>query len=347
MADRFEQARQIAARYWQGIATAITSVVAAVALFGDSSKWPIVVVSALAVIIFLRFPRIAVRLTRWILGPPPATENPPRIFRGPLPYVAGEDLPARKAEVDQCWLLLQQKPFFTLEGESGCGKSSLLASTILPRAREVFKVIECRVENDPLGRLTAALREEPYRRSEKETTPGKLRAAIVAAGAPPKEPDGKPQKPLLISIDQFEELFVTARDEKRRSLMTALRDAIEAGEARVLIAIRSDFRDLLLGLCREVDPPGAALNLGSYFSLKAFSGTQARTALGEMLAPLHGGDPLKRQSLEDFSDALVEELLRPPRDRRLSREDGKTVLPVELQMVGLMLEAVGIEVFSA
>ena|SRR6266545_204995 len=114
MADRFEQARQIAARYWQGIATAITSVVAAVALFYDPSKWPIAVVSALAVIVFLRFPRIAVRLTCWILGPPPATENPPRIFRGPLPYVAGEDLPARKAEVDQCWLLLQQKPFFTL-----------------------------------------------------------------------------------------------------------------------------------------------------------------------------------------------------------------------------------------
>jgi len=347
MADRFEQARQIAARYWQGIGTAITGVVAVVVLFYDPSKWPIAIVSALLVIAFLRFPRIAVRLTRWILGPPPAVENPPRIFRGPVPYAVGENLPARNAEIEQCWLLLQQKPFFTLEGESGCGKSSLLASALLPRARENFKVIECRVENDPMGRLAASLREESYRRSDKEITPEDLRAAIVAAGAPPKETKGAPRKPLLISIDQFEELFVTARDEKRRSLMIVLRDAIDAGEARVLLAIRSDFQDLLLALCREVDPKGSALDLGSYFALNAFSRAQARAALGEMLAPLHGGDPLKRQPLEDFADALVEDLLRPPRDRRLSREDEKTVLPVELQMVGLMLEAVGGEVFSA
>ncbi len=250
---------------------------------------------------------------------------------------------SRSPQPQQLSLILARR---LLEGESGCGKSSLLASELLPRAREIFTVIECRIENDPLGRLAAALRGERYRRSERETTPKELRVAIAAAGAPPRE-KGKSQKPVLVSIDQFEELFVTARDEVRLSLMTVLRDAIEAGKIRVLVAIRSDFLDLLLGLCREVDSSGKALDLGSYFPLKAFSGKQARTALGEMLAPLHGGDPLRRQPLEDFSDALVEELLRPPRDRRLSRKDEKTVLPVELQMVGLMLEAVGVEVFSA
>jgi hypothetical protein len=42
----------------------------------------------------------------------------------------------------------------------------------------------------------------------------------------------------------------------------------------------------------------------------------------------------------------VTDLLRPPRDPRLCQDDEKTVLPVELQTVGMMLESVGLQQVS-
>jgi hypothetical protein len=65
------------------------------------------------------------------------------------------------------------------------------------------------------------------------------------------------------------------------------------------------------------------------------------------LAPVHDNGPLLKQQLEDFGKALVRELLRPPRDKRLCPEDEKTVLPVELQTAGMMIESVGVRNFSA
>ncbi|MDT7542439.1 MAG: hypothetical protein QOE33_2343 [Acidobacteriota bacterium] len=88
------------------------------------------------------------------------------------------------------------------------------------------------------------------------------------------------------------------------------------------------------------------LNIGNYYSLLAFSEEQAKGVLAALLIPLYRDDPLLKQQFEDFSAALVCELLRPPRDKRLCPDDEKSVLPVELQTVGMMMESVGTKSFS-
>lgn len=357
--ERFELLRQLAAKYWRpivswlaGISVVVNSLKALNLPVGQvpgvtGSYWYIGLGASLFIII--RFPRIAVTITRLILGPPQPLSNLPRIFRGPRPYGRGDVLPGRQQEIDDCWRLIKEEAFFILEGESGCGKSSLLNAALLPKAREAFRVIECRIADDPFGKLHAALLHEPYRTSHNALSEHALAAAITQAGHSPSTNDldhPKPLKPLLLCIDQCEEMFVTVKDEVRWQFLVGLTEAIKDGKLRLLVAIRSDFRDLLDRLCRTVDPQQQALHLGSYYTLQAFRKEQAETILDEILRPAHGNDPLMRQQLEDLARALGRELLRPPRDKRLSQDDEKTVLPVELQTIGMILESVGIQHFS-
>jgi hypothetical protein len=73
---------------------------------------------ALGLFLLVRFPRLALRITRVLLGPalPPAAL--PRLFRGPRPYGQDEVLPGRQQDCNDCWQQLRAAPFFILEGES-------------------------------------------------------------------------------------------------------------------------------------------------------------------------------------------------------------------------------------
>ena len=350
-----ESLRQLGAKHWQ-IVISLLAVVSAAAKFSyDVVEGPLTlktwipIGAALITLIVIRFDRVATTLTRLILGSPPIPTDPPSIFRGPLPYLKGEQLPGRHAEVDRCLLLLQRYPFFVLEGESGCGKTSILNAALLPGAREKYRVAECRVVSDPMGKVVSTLLQQPYQQVNqfptREDFGNSLRSAIPTYAASAEV--AHPTKPLLLCIDQFEELFVTVKDELRFEFLSVLRDAIESGQLRLLLSIRNDFRDLLMDLCRKVDPTHQILDLGAaYYTLESFSEDQAITVLIEMLEPIHGGDPVRRQVHDDFANKLVLELLRPPRDPRLYPDDVKTVLPVELQIVGIMIESVGIQNFS-
>jgi hypothetical protein len=299
--------------------------------------WSLVL--AFGLFLLVRFPRLARRITRVLLGPPQLPTGLPRLFRGPRPYGQDEVLPGRQQECNDCWQQLRAAPFFILEGESGCGKSSLLHAALLQRAGLVCRVVTCRLADDPLGKLYAALRQEPYRPAATPPTPETLATAIAqAAAAAPM--------PLLLAIDQGEELFVTVRDAVREAYLRVLQAAIAAGQLRVLITIRSDFRDLLDRLCRVLDPQHRTFDLGQYYTLHAFRARQARAVLDEILRPAVVQDAGLRQQLDDFAGVLVDDLLRPPRDPRLCQEDEKTVLPVELQTVGMLLETVGFQQMS-
>lgn len=293
----------------------------------------------LALFMLTRFPRLARLVTRLILGPVPPPSSLPRVFRGPRPYQAEDVLPGRQRECDDCWTLLRAAPFCILEGESGCGKSSLLNAALLPRAQQAFQAITCRLAHDPFGQLCAALRQQPYRAApippSAATLAGVLAQAALAA-----------PKPVLLCIDQGEELFVTVRDTVRVECLAVLRDAIAAGHVRLLITLRSDFRDLLDRLCRDLDPSQQVFHLGQYYTLQALRAPQARAVLDELLRPAAAQDTRLRQQLDDFAGALVADLLRPPRDQRLCQEDEKTVLPVELQTIGMLLESVGVHQMS-
>jgi hypothetical protein len=350
--------RQCVARYWRPLLSWLAGMfvvlngLQALSLPGVSvpgitgSAWH----TGLGLLLFMlaRFPRLARRATRVILGPPQPPPALPTLFRGPRPYGREDVLPGRQREVDDCWRRLRDVTFFILEGESGCGKSSLLHAALLPRAQQELRVVACRIADDPFGKLRAAFLQEPYHPSPTPLPPAALVEAIARATKAQDVPAHLAlPKPLFLCIDQCEELFVTVQEEVRRQCLTVLKEAMRNGQLRMLIAIRSDFRDLLDRLCRLIDPQQGVLNLGNYYTLQTFRAEQATAVLDDILQPAQGHDLLLRQQLDDFTRALVEELLRPPRDPRLCQADEKTVLPVELQTVGMMLESVGIHSFSA
>src|SRR5208282_885307 len=128
----------------------------------------------------------------------------------------------------------------------------------------------------------------------------------------------------LVCIDQFEELFVTVRDQVRRQFLETLKESIEDGRLRLVLAIRKDFSDLLLDACRGVDPDmvSLAFDRESYYVLRSFAEDQAEGVVLRMLdrEEMHGNNPLRQQELREFARALVLELLRPPLDARLCPE---------------------------
>jgi hypothetical protein len=286
----------------------------------------------------VRVPKISHAITRLLVPPPPAPPDRPHVFRGPRPYGPGDvaEFFGRSADAKACWDRLQRKPFFILEGESGCGKSSLLETILLPQASQLFHVVSCRCAEDPFGRLRGALLDEPYERNRRYGRPA-LAQAIESARA------AYPDQPLLVCIDQLEELFVTVPDKTRAAFLEALTEFIARGRLRLLLAIRSDFSDLLLKACREADPEHTALDFDreSYYTLLPFDAEKAESVVNRMLATADGlhTDPLLLQQRKEFARELVAELLRPPGDTRLCRDDEHRVLPVELQMVGWTYES--------
>ncbi|MGA9770354.1 MAG: hypothetical protein WBV94_15050 [Blastocatellia bacterium] len=355
--ERLNLIRQVGAKYWQVFVSLAAIIAPAVKVTKDITAglttfqtWLFAGIG-LFIIIAIRFPKVAIAVTRLILGPPKSPSNLSTIFKGPRPYSSDDRdiFPGRQKEVTDCWALIEANSFFIIDGESGCGKSSLLNAALLPKARENFRVIECRIADDPFGKLRAALLKEPYRKSDQAASKEELSAAIAlavegymdAAAA-----DSRTDKPLLLCIDQCEEIFATVRDEVRNQFVEVLKEAIKDDKLRVILALRSDFFDLLMKVCDAVDPDREIVNLGNYYTLRAFRRDQAEYVLDEVLNPIYAIDPALRPQIEDFAKALIQELLRPPRDKRLSRDDAKTVLPVELQTVGMMIESSGLKNFS-
>ena len=334
MANNVQVLRGLASRYWKAIISVVTGIVAFIKIYYDYTKsspaWQIGITIGifLFVILIIRFPQIALRLTRWILGKPGPLPDL-QVFRGPRPYFKGDHLPGRQAELNTCWQTIQSHCFFMLQGESGVGKSSFLNACLIPKIEEKFRVVETRIADDPFGRLVNAFLQKPYILSHEPQEAGAALDAITA------------NSPVVLIIDQSEELFVTVKEETRLAFMTCLKTAVSHGQCRLILSIRNDFLDLMISLCRQTDPHQEVFNLGSFFELSAFSKEKGTSVLNEMLEPLHAGDPLRRQDLLHLSNKLAQELLRPPRDRRIFQGDKKSILPVELQITGMMIELIG------
>ena len=361
-----ERSQLVVARYWKPLASLASLLTAGIAALpyissvlglgleavpGQRWPWPLralVVAGGLLVFAFVRSPRVAAVITRLILGAPRAATEVGFIFRGPRPYAEADHLPDRRADLDECWLKLQDKPVFILEGESGCGKSSLWSAGLIPRARERFQVVSVRAGAGPIEKLYAAVSPRPPASGstiDPEDLARSLAAAALAVARRPGE-DRESPKPLLVCLDQAEELFTSVREEVRQQFAAVLKRAVAAGHLTLVVIIRSDFRDLLDKLLRTVDPDLQTFSLTNDFVLWPFSRPLAEEVLGELLQPIHAGDPLLREQLERFSRNLVHELLRPPRDRRIHQGDEKTVLPVELQIVGYVIQRLGSGYFT-
>lgn len=125
------------------------------------------------------------------------------------------------------WALLQRlnnARFLSVIGRSGCGKSSLVKAGLLPELRSdrlpgssQWEIEIFTPGTHPLGKLTEIL----VQRHQKN-------------------------KPFVLFIDQFEEVFTLCNDEaERQSFMRLMADEATASDriTRVIVAIRGDFLD--------------------------------------------------------------------------------------------------------
>jgi NTE family protein len=357
MADEaVDKVRGRIARSWQPVVTWLALLSTALAAvdpirsrvtkwlpFADSEAVAAAMMVAVSLGLFslVRFPRFAFAITRLLYGQPEPLTDIGRIFRGPRIYSSDDEaiFPGRRTEIDDCWMAIQAQSFLIIEGESGSGKSSLLNAGLVPRARAKYQVVLSRVADNPFSRLHSALEDKAY-----------------GLGAPPSAEDllsiarnhrARGSRPLLICLDQFEELFVTVQDTIRNEFMRVLRQGVEEQLWRVVIVARSDFTDLLYALVREVDPKQHTLDFGTHYRINAFDRAQAEAVLREMLKPVYQQEPALELQLDGFVTELTSALLRPPRDPRLYAGDAMSVLPVEMQIVGFALETIGTKNFSS
>jgi WD40 repeat protein len=216
-------------------------------------------------------------------GPLPGTAgqgfNP---FPGLRPFEPEEDYLffGRERQIDELLRRLRDNRFLAILGTSGCGKSSLVRSGLIPsllggamtRAGSSWRVALLRPGEDPLGNLAAALgatdvlaRQDETAELDRSFLEATLRASNRGLIECVQQAHLPAQDNLLVAIDQFEELFrfkhASSRDDALAFCKLLLTGARRL-ESRIYVAItmRSDF----VGDCMEFVALPEAVNEGTY-----------------------------------------------------------------------------------
>jgi hypothetical protein len=131
---RIERLRRLGAHYWKPVLSIGAAIPAALNTLKISGlpigdlpsigatpliKW-LTIGIGIFVIAIIRFPRVALVITRLIVGPPPPPASTERVFRGLKPYFNGDKLPGRPKDIEHCLEFIKHHSFFVLDGESGC-----------------------------------------------------------------------------------------------------------------------------------------------------------------------------------------------------------------------------------
>ncbi|MCA8879079.1 MAG: hypothetical protein KDA73_03790 [Rhodobacteraceae bacterium] len=217
------------------------------------------------------------------------------------------------------WLSGSDQAILYFFGASGTGKSSMLEASVLPRLRDEGHIcLTLRIDRDPAAQLRDAIAETPFALPQPPhdylTLQDMLQAvsdARVSAG----------EKPMIIVIDQFEEFLILNSDADRVPLLDLFEwlDATDPPGVRLLLTMRSDYRELLF-----------KLNLPSYqsgkgaFELAPFTRREAEAFLGA------GGQVLSPEGYRTLFAGLD----------RIEDTPG-LYRPITLNMVGLVLERMG------
>jgi len=209
--------------------------------------------------------------------------------------------------------------FGILMGESGCGKTSFLQAGIVPNLSDPeadYRAVYVRFsDRPPLNAIREDLSKQLHIPKENLNSTDLvmlLRTAVDAI-----------DQPLILCFDQFEQFFVHApRKPDRQLFIQALTDWYQSDlPARVLVCMRGDMVDRLVELHQAL---GYALSPQEVFRLEKFSPEEATRVL-QVIA--------ETEKLR-FEESFVKELTQ----RELAdREDG-TISPVDLQILGWMIE---------
>ncbi len=210
---------------------------------------------------------------------------PANPFPGLRPFEADEDhlFFGREKEIAELLQRLGSHRFLSVTGTSGCGKSSLVRSGLIPalhsgvmaRAGSGWRIAVLRPGEDPIGHLAAALDSADVlgEYGELASTSRVLLEATLRRGSlgvvdAVRQARLPPRENLLVVVDQFEELFRFRRADDERSRDEAVafvKLLLEATAQRVLpiyvvLTMRSDF----IGDCMRYPGLPEAVNEGQY-----------------------------------------------------------------------------------
>jgi tetratricopeptide (TPR) repeat protein len=239
--------------------------------------------------------------------PPTPLTNP---FPGLRPFEPDEDhlFFGREAEVDDLLRRLRFTRFLAIVGTSGCGKSSLVRSGLIPslqsgamaKATSSWRIAIMRPGQDPIGHLAAALDGPDVlgaRAGELATTNRVMLEATLRRGGlglvdAVRQARIADLDNVLVLVDQFEELFRFRRSrqmdkpwDEAVAFVKLLLEAARQTEVPVFVALtmRSDF----IGDCMIYPGLPQALNEGQYL-VPRMTRDQLRSAITGPVAVADG-----------------------------------------------------------
>ncbi|HXO27675.1 MAG TPA: hypothetical protein VOA80_10050 [Thermoanaerobaculia bacterium] len=203
-------------------------------------------------------------------------------FPGLRPFEPEEDYLffGREKQIDELLRRLRTNRFLAILGTSGCGKSSLVRSGLIPslqggamvRAGSSWRVALARPGGDPLGNLAAALAAPGVLVGQDETgesgrsfIAATLRASRLGLVECVQQARLPEHDNLLVVVDQFEELFRFQHASSRDDALAFSKLLLEGAWQQqlpiyVALTMRSDF----VGSCMEFTGLPEAVNEGLY-----------------------------------------------------------------------------------
>jgi tetratricopeptide (TPR) repeat protein len=208
-------------------------------------------------------------------------------FPGLRPFEPDEDYLffGREREIDELLRQLRYNRFLAVVGSSGCGKSSLVRSGLIPslhsgmmaKAGSSWRVSILRPSEDPIGHLAAALNapgvigttDEELASTSRVLLEAALRRGTLGLVDAVRHARIPADDNLLVLVDQFEELFRFQRsrtiENSRDEAVAFVKLLLEAANQKtipiyIVLTMRSDF----IGDCMEYPGLPEALNASQY-----------------------------------------------------------------------------------
>ena len=302
-----------------------------------------------------------------------ASFNP---FPGLRPFEPDEDhlFFGREKEIDELLRRLRSTRFLQVVGASGCGKSSLVRSGLIPalhsgfmaRAGTDWRVLIFRPGADPVGNLAASLNAPDVLGTQGELAStnkilleATLRRSTLGLVEAVRQARIPQDDNILVVVDQFEELFRFRRsrdvENSRDEAVAFFKLLLEAAQQTdipiyITLTMRADF----IGDCMEFPGLPQSVNNGLYL-VPRLTRDELRSAITGPVA-VAGGDITQRlvlRLLNDLGDdqdqlpVLQHALMRTWDHWKSRRQNGEGIDIQDYEAVGGLHDAMSLHAEEA